>query len=80
MAQPSFIRADMADGATLINLSNVTVVVIDENGSFGVDRRVTVHLVGGATLDFPEEYGDRLLDTLRQLDESGQLALTRPRG
>lgn len=74
MSQPSFIRAQTRDGSTLINLTNVTAVVIDENGTFGVDRRVTVHLVGGTSMDFDEEYGDKLLDTLRGLDESGVLA------
>lgn len=69
-----FIRIKTAEGATLLNLANVAAVVIDDNGSFGVKRSVTVHLAGGATLDFADEYGDSLLGELTRLDQAGVLS------
>ena len=62
----SFIHARTADGPVLINLRNVTSIVVDLNGSFGVQRRVTVNFVGGAPMDFDEEYGDELLNSLSE--------------
>ena len=75
----SFVRVESKDGSTLINLANVTAVVVDENGSFGVKRRVTVHFVGDTTMNFDEEYGDKLLGVLGDLDEAGLLTSVRSR-
>ena len=68
-----FIRVKTAEGATILNLANVAAVIIDDNGSFGVKRSVTVHLSGGATLDFTDEYGDDLVNELTRLDQAGLL-------
>lgn len=66
MQPASFVRTPTPDGHAVINLANVSAILIDENGSFGVRRRVTVHLLGAPPLDFPEEYGDRLLAALAE--------------
>jgi hypothetical protein len=65
-----FIQGQTADGSVLLNLANVSAINIDENGSFGVRLRVTVHLAGGTVLDFDDEYADRLL---RSLEATGVL-------
>jgi hypothetical protein len=68
----SFIRAKTPDGSVLINLANVTAIVVDDDGSFAVKRRVTVHFQGTPPMNFDEEYGDKLLATLGALDERGR--------
>ena len=66
MDNPTFLRVETSEGLTLLNLANVSAIVADNNGSFGVRRRVTVHLSGGATIDFDDEYADKFSDALSQ--------------
>ncbi len=63
--QASFIQVETPEGPTLLNLQNVAAVAVDENGTFGVRRRVTVHLAGGAQLAFDKEYADKLIGKLQ---------------
>ncbi len=63
--QASFIQVETPEGPTLLNLQNVAAVAVDENGTFGVRRRVTVHLAGGTQLTFDKEYADRLISRLQ---------------
>ena len=70
-----FIRVQSKEGSILLNLANVAAIAADENGSFGVRRRVTVHFIGGATMDFDDEYADTLSEAL---GSSG--AVSAPRG
>ncbi len=63
--QTSFIQAETPEGPTLLNLQNVAAIVVDQNGTFGVRRRVTVHLAGGTQLTFDKEYANKLIGTLQ---------------